>query len=897
MSLKDLDSDYFAAHARQSVRFVESIQNLQEERSMERALFLEMGPHPITLPMLRATLSMDTCSYLPSLFKDRDAWSSLSASLRQIYPLKDGILWRKVFDGSHAIMVDLPGHPMSISEACVPYQEISSFTASDDTSMPESKTGFILLPDIVKSKSSSSTFCFETHLSKIAKYIVGHSVSQTPMCPASVFHELVVEAAQSAQQIYGESVYVVREMVFAHPLVYDVANEQQALHVILQKAPDTTDLHFNVLSQAYGERSETVHCSGKISAETTSNVKGGWIRKGALVKRQKAHLLAGGGVNLNNFQTKMLYQNIFSRVVDYSEEYQSLLSFSVSESSGEGYGSFRVPVYADMVTGITSPVFIDTLLHAAGFVANTSVRTSEACICGKVESIQSLYGEIDFTQTFTVYCSIFDNNEGTLLADAYAQDSDGKLVAAIEGMHFKRLRFASFKSVLERSIGKSGKIEVPEPQPSRKPEASAVSSAPSTPVDGSMSPATPREATVNHQEVKAKVSRIITEVCEIPEHKVQASTELKGLGVDSLMILELVNAIKKTFPDQDVDDDVLMHCETIADLEGAILSASAGSMMSTAPTSGVETPNDGVAEDDVPDTKARNQHRRSMGLDETHFVQVRKALEKKSPMLLLAKGKSETASLYLFHDGSGMSNMYSQVEDPACDLYGFNNPGFFDSQDQPSTLVDMAKNYASLISASTEKSIILGGYSFGGVVAFQVAHQLREEGKDVEGIILIDSPYPVNHEPLPHAVIAHVSRSLSSKDSTKAVSERVSKQFQANAALLGKYRPPQSSQIVAKVVMLRSRDTFDSEGLCGVRYPWLSDQQTRSQAIAAWEKLVGQSIKVLEIPGNHFEAFTQQNVGPSRSAADDPREADIGVAQISKTSRQIQEAYSWIANM
>lgn len=60
--------------------------------------------------------------------------------------------------------------------------------------------------------------------------------------------------------------------------------------------------------------------------------------------------------------------------------------------------------------------------------------------------------------------------------------------------------------------------------------------------------------------------------------------------------------------------------------------------------------------------------------------------------------------------------------------------------------------------------------------------------------------------------------------------------------------------------MLRSQDTFDSEGLCGVRYPWLSDQQTRSQAIIAWEKLIGQTIKVFDIPGNHFEAFALQNV-------------------------------------
>jgi len=146
------------------------------------------------------------------------------------------------------------------------------------------------------------------------------------------------------------------------------------------------------------------------------------------------------------------------------------------------------------------------------------------------------------------------------------------------------------------------------------------------------------------------------------------------------------------------------------------------------------------------------------------------------------------------------------------------------------------------------------------VVALEAAHQLGQQGKNVKGIILIDSPYPVNHEPLPDAIIAHVSKLGSSSDSNNLSRRRVSKQFQANAALLSKYKAPQFSRPFPNVVMLRSQDTFDSEGLCGVRYPWLSDQQTRSQAIIAWEKLIGQTIKVFDIPGNHFEAFALQNV-------------------------------------
>lgn len=147
-------------------------------------------------------------------------------------------------------------------------------------------------------------------------------------------------------------------------------------------------------------------------------------------------------------------------------------------------------------------------------------------------------------------------------------------------------------------------------------------------------------------------------------------------------------------------------------------------------------------------------------------------------------------------------------------------------------------------------------------MAFELARQLLQEGKQVKGVILIDSPYPINHEPLPNAIIAHITQSGSTNDAGSAARQRVSARFQANAALLGKYKMPPRRSAFPKIIMLRSRETLNCEKLCGVRYPWISNQQARSEAVIAWEKLVGQKIQVLDIPGNHFEAFAPQNVSP-----------------------------------
>ena len=151
-----------------------------------------------------------------------------------------------------------------------------------------------------------------------------------------------------------------------------------------------------------------------------------------------------------------------------------------------------------------------------------------------------------------------------------------------------------------------------------------------------------------------------------------------------------------------------------------------------------------------------------------------------------------------------------------------------------------------------------------------MACQLQNAGRRIDGVVLIDSPYPINHQPLPDAITAYLTGLQQSPSSTAFAAdspaqsrrERVLAQFQTNAAMLGKYKPTTITTILStfKVIMLQSRDTFDSEALCGIQYPWLQEQEERKSAIKAWCKLLGREMPVLEIPGNHFEPFKMENV-------------------------------------
>ncbi|KAI4192447.1 MAG: hypothetical protein LQ350_008647, partial [Teloschistes chrysophthalmus] len=119
-----------------------------------------------------------------------------------------------------------------------------------------------------------------------------------------------------------------------------------------------------------------------------------------------------------------------------------------------------------------------------------------------------------------------------------------------------------------------------------------------------------------------------------------------------------------------------------------------------------------------------------------------------------------------------------------------------------------------------------GGWSFGGIMAYEIARQLSASG-------LIDSPVPLNHSSLPEKVIDHVIASSSASGSS--INANLLREFKHCARLLSEYYPAppltasQRNGGPIKTIMLRSTDTFDTEARCGVEYPWLGDQEAEGE--------------------------------------------------------------------
>ncbi|AEO59633.1 polyketide synthase [Thermothelomyces thermophilus ATCC 42464] len=343
----------------------------------------------------------------------------------------------------------------------------------------------------------------------------------------------------------------------------------------------------------------------------------------------------------------------------------------------------------------------------------------------------------------------------------------------------------------------------------------------------------------------------------------ERSVPLSALGVDSLLSIELCQALRDKLGVTVEDHDA------VGDLTYRQLHDMCACAAATKLSPGPASPSPEAAAPSPPPTPQtapgiRQLQKRGDGSGRS------------------GSGSGSGGPLYLFHDGSGTCGMYARVGPLGRDVYGV--PSL---RSDAQTLEALAADYIrqANLGAPQGGPLILAGWSFGGVLAFEIARQLG--GAVVKGVVLIDSPAPVDHQPLPAEVIHQVvsgrrsaSASALASASAREMQEAVEANFKRFAAMLGDYSrrhhhhhhhrqspsagrssSSSSSSSPPPCVMVRCVKTMDRSALGGAHYPWLGDPAEADRSIRTWERLLGRQLPVLELHCDHFSPFEPENVG------------------------------------
>jgi amino acid adenylation domain-containing protein len=132
----------------------------------------------------------------------------------------------------------------------------------------------------------------------------------------------------------------------------------------------------------------------------------------------------------------------------------------------------------------------------------------------------------------------------------------------------------------------------------------------------------------------------------------------------------------------------------------------------------------------------------------------------RGPVVELTEGAAGPP-VFLIHAVSGTISAYpalAQELAAAFSVYGLQSPGLEVTDVVGTSLADLVAGYTQRIRAIQPAGPYrLGGWSMGGVLAFEIARQLEQAGAVVRLLVLLDAPFaiPADHVPADHELAAH----------------------------------------------------------------------------------------------------------------------------------------------
>jgi acyl transferase domain-containing protein len=213
--------EYWSRHVLSPVRFADGMASLGQ---LDVDLFLEIGPQPILISMGRQCLDSGSHTWLPSLVRGNNDWTTMLEGLASFYTLGAAVDWRG-FDRDYCRRrVTVPTYPFQRQRYWL-----------EEDAAPEAAARHPLLGNRLPEMAHSiGTYVWEARLDGAAlEFLNGHRVMGSPVLPYSVYVEMALAAMA---EVSGESGRVM-DLELQHPLFLS-QEVVTTIQVALSRQPD-----------------------------------------------------------------------------------------------------------------------------------------------------------------------------------------------------------------------------------------------------------------------------------------------------------------------------------------------------------------------------------------------------------------------------------------------------------------------------------------------------------------------------------------------------------------------------------------------------------------------------------------------------------------------------------
>ena len=230
----------------------------------------------------------------------------------------------------------------------------------------------------------------------------------------------------------------------------------------------------------------------------------------------------------------------------------------------------------------------------------------------------------------------------------------------------------------------------------------------------------------------------------------------------------------------------------------------------------------------------------SSGISSYRILKITRPTPHDRVLVQLHRGNPELQPLFLVHPLGGTVFPYAAFGEcfgRRIQFYGLRASGLETGEEFDSDIERMADRYVREIRARQPNGpYLLGGWSFGGLVAYEMARLLQHHGEEVDRLITFDTPAPGW---LPTHLDEFVSEQIRSLGEVSPFARVVRQNLDA----MKHYRPDILS---ADVLLVRAT------------HPLALGEVARSAR--GWSQLISGSIDVIDVDADHFTMMTPPHV-------------------------------------
>ncbi|KAI1206386.1 ketoacyl-synt-domain-containing protein [Annulohypoxylon truncatum] len=577
-------ADEVVKHTRQPVYFAEAIERIAAR--LPSAIWLEAGSASPIVAMARRIIPKTDRSdiFMPIDLGSIGATTNLANAACQLWKAGSATQhWAfHQTSGSRYKRVNLPPYQFDKTSHWIEYKPRSKAGGNENQNTTCKSPGLVR----ILKNGAKGEHLFSVDTSDITFQLAGqgHAVTGQSLCPASMYVELAVRCAT----LLLDTSYAVKAIPHVEGLTMSAPLGLGAGIPVFIRLRNVAQKTWDFAIFSGSEGSETEHARGILScapaddavAESRLKLLRRFARNSRTDRIRK--LPSATGVS-----GAMVYK-LFSDVVEYAGYYRGVQSLSAAENEAVGLVTVPIEQPHGMDAGICDPISLDNFLQVAGIHVNclSPRKEDEVFMCTAVEEVifsASFMANRTHSRSWTVYTRYEATSKSNIANDIFVCDAVSKeLVVAIMGATFRSVPFRS----LSRSLSRLNNNSTPNTNtiPTVIAKSPQISDSDSDDADSEYqkgyTPLTeyedekleanrayfshtqsplksdpqslgiyqqPAKGSTESSDIVRQVREMFSAIIEIPVDEVEPSSKLDDLGIDSLLVTEVLVEIQSRF--------------------------------------------------------------------------------------------------------------------------------------------------------------------------------------------------------------------------------------------------------------------------------------------------------------------------------------------------------------